>query len=98
MSNADVLMDFPTVEAMANTFGVAAGTLGTVNTALQTVATLLSATALIGGIGAAAAAYVANIQQNVQKLSEICTEMKGDLQGAVVSIRDGDESGSKRFV
>jgi hypothetical protein len=46
----------------------------------------------------ALAQYLENIQPNVARLAATCDELNSDLLGAVASLRDGDLSGSQRFV
>jgi hypothetical protein len=95
---ADVQMDYGTVQTMANVLGTAAGTLSTVNGALATVSAILTGAAFLGGVSAAAAVYVENVRQYVSTCSSMCNELSSDVNGAIKAIRDGDMSGSQRFV
>jgi hypothetical protein len=96
---AEVSMDYAVVESMAEGFRGAADTLNTVNSALETAAAILRASAFVGMVGnLALAQYLENIQPNVARLAVTCDELNSDLLGAVASLRDGDLSGSLRFV
>ena len=50
------------------------------------------------GATAAAAAYADRIRPNVDKAAQKMHELSGDITGAIKAYRDGDLSGSKRFV
>lgn len=95
---SDVSMDYGVVQTMADTFSTASDTLKAINTALEAVEAVLTATAFIGLVGGAAAAEIENIRQNVSSVSNVCSTMNGDCTGAIKAIRDGDYSGSQRFV
>jgi len=94
----DVVIDFPVVQTMSDVVGTAADTLNGVNTALATVEGILIGSAFIGFVGAAAAAYIHNLRDGIGEIANICSELNGDLNGAVKALRDGDYSGSQRFV
>jgi len=65
---------------------------------LQIIIMTLKAAAFIGLIGTAAIAmFLERIQPAIEKLGEKFEELKLDLYGAIVSYRDGDNSGSQRF-
>lgn len=98
MSDADLEMDYAIVEAMAETFGSSKEVLKETAEKLRTVSEVLNSTALVGSIGAAAKLYIETLLQNMEKLAEICDEMKLDLHGAVSSMQDGDDQGRKRFI
>jgi hypothetical protein len=96
---AEVSMDFDVVQSMADGFRTASDTLQAVSTALEAAIAILKATAFLGLVGnAALAMYLEGIKPNVDRLAATCDEMNGDLIGAIVSLRDGDMSGSQRFV
>ncbi len=96
---AEVSMDYDVVEAMADGFNNAAEVLEGVSNALEVAISILKATAFLGLIGnAALAAYLENIKPNVDRLAATCDELHFDLLGAIASLRDGDLSGSQRFV
>jgi hypothetical protein len=96
---AEVSMDYEAVEAMADGFATAAEVLEAVSAALEVAIGILKATAFIGLFGnLALAAYLENIKPNVDRLAETCDELHFDLLGAVSSLRDGDMTGSQRFV
>lgn len=96
---ADVSMDYGMVEKMANVHGTSADVLKMVAKALEIASAILKATAMFGMVGnLALARYLDNIKPKVEKLSATNAELKQDLIGAVKSLRDGDFSGSQRFV
>ncbi|MCC7207303.1 MAG: hypothetical protein IT323_08355 [Anaerolineae bacterium] len=96
---ADVSMDYGVVENMANVFGTSGDVLKAVAKALQIASSILKATAMFGMIGnLALARYLDGIHPKCTQLGDTCTELKGDLMGAISSLRDGDNSGSQRFV
>jgi hypothetical protein len=96
---AEVSMDYEAVEAMADGFSNAAEVLEAVSSALEVAIGILKATAFFGLVGnLALAAYLENIKPNVDRLAETCDELHYDLLGAVSSLRDGDMTGSQRFV
>ncbi|MDW8299639.1 MAG: hypothetical protein RML95_09910 [Anaerolineae bacterium] len=96
---ADVAMDYEVVGRMAKIFGTSGEVLKTVGTVLEIAAKVLKASAFFGLIGNLALAYyLDNIATKCKTLSETCIEMDGDLQGAIKALRDGDYSGSTRFV
>jgi hypothetical protein len=94
----DVVIDYPTVQTMADVVGTAADTLKGINSALSVVEGILIGTAFIGFVGGAAAMYIENVRGNVDNIAGICTELSNDLNGAIKALRDGDFSGSQRFV
>lgn len=96
---ADVSMDYGAVENMAAGFREAAQSLQAVDGALETASALLKATAFFGMVGnLALAGYLDNIKPKVEALAATCDELNSDLLGAIASLRDGDLSGSQRFV
>lgn len=96
---AEVSMDYDAVQTMSDGFGTASETLQGVSQALEVAITILKATAFLGLVGnLAMARYLEGIKPNVDRLSATCEELSMDLIGAIVSLRDGDQSGSQRFV
>lgn len=96
---AEVSMDFSVVESMAEGFRSSAETLHAVSQALETAAAVLRASAFVGMVGnLALAEYLDQIQPNVARLASTCEELDHDLIGAIISLRDGDLSGSQRFI
>jgi hypothetical protein len=96
---AEVSMDYDTVQRMADGFNHSADVLKAVSQALEVAIGILKATAFIGLVGNLALAhYLEGIKPNVDRLSQTCDELNHDLLGAIVSLRDGDNSGSQRFV
>lgn len=98
MATEGVFMDTDAVQNIADGFNTASDVLKGVATALEVAIDILKATAFIGMVGNLAIAnYLERIKPNVEKLGQKCDELHLDLMGAIVSYRDGDDSGSKRF-
>jgi hypothetical protein len=96
---AEVSMDYEAVQKMADGFSTASDTLQGVSKALEVAIAVLKATAFVGLVGnLALARYLEGIKPNVDRLSATCEELSMDLIGAIISLRDGDSSGSQRFV
>lgn len=96
---AGVSMDYDVVQAMADGFQAAADQLHIVNRALEIAISFLNATAFTGIVGNRLLAdYLENIQPHVVRLAATCAELHDDLVSAIVSLRDGDYSGSMRFL
>ncbi len=96
---AEVSMDYEAVDAMADGFANAAEVLEAVSSALEVAIGILKATAFFGLVGnLALASYLENIKPNVDRLAGTCDELHYDLLGAISSLRDGDLTGSQRFV
>ena len=98
MATDEVFMDIPQVENMAKAFNTFGEVLDGVSKAMQALSISLKAAAWFSfGATAAAAAYIDRIQPNVKKAGDKMRELNGDIQSAVRSYRDGDNSGSRRF-
>lgn len=96
---AEVSMDYNAVQNMADGFRNSSDVLKSVSQALEVASSILKATAMFGMIGnLALAMYLDNIKPHVDKLAASCEELNLDLIGAIASLRDGDYSGSQRFV
>jgi hypothetical protein len=95
---ADVRIDYGMVQNVADVCNTAAETLNTVNQILTGVADVVAASAFVGFVGAAVAEEIESIRASVSKLASTATMMNGDLNGAIKALRDGDLSGSQRFV
>ena len=96
---AEVSMDYEAVQAMSDRFRTSSDTLEGVSKALEIAIGVLKATAFFGLVGNAALAhYLEGIKPNVDRLAATCEELQMDLIGAIVALRDGDMSGSQRFV
>lgn len=92
---ADVLIDYDAVNDMADTLG----TTGDVVQVLDVVMTAISYVLIATGFGAPVGQkYLGHYKQIVTDLYKKCQELDGDLKQAVVSIQNGDEKGSKKFV
>jgi len=97
--SAEVSMDYDAVQTMSDGFSTSCDILRGVSTALEVAIGILRATAMFGLVGnAALAQYLEGIKPNVDRLADTCEELSQDLVGAIVSLRDGDYSGSQRFV
>jgi len=95
----EVFMDIPRVEDMAKNFHTFGEILNTVASALSAISTSLKATAWLSlGATYAAAMYIDRIQPNVKKAGAKMEELSGDITSAVHAYRDGDLSGSNRFI
>lgn len=98
-TRADVRMDYEVVQAMADGFRASADQLHAVDRALEAAIVVLKASAFVGMVGnLGLAVYLENIRPHVTRLSATCDELHDDLIGAIASLRDGDFSGSQRFV
>jgi type II secretory pathway component PulF len=95
----EVFMDIPRVEQMSKTFETFGSILEGVAKALLAISIAMKAAAWVSfGATAAAAAYADRIRPNVDKAAQKMHELSGDITGAIKAYRDGDMSGSKRFV
>ena len=98
MSSEGVYMNVPAVERFADAFATFSDLMDEANSALEAALMILKATAFFGLVGnMALTMYLENIQPNVKALADKFRELKLDLMGAIVSYRDGDNSGSQRF-
>lgn len=95
----EVFMDIPRVEQMSKTFDTFGSILEGVSKALLAISIAMKATAWVSfGATAAAAAYADRIRPNVDKAAQKMHDLSADITGAIKAYRDGDLSGSKRFV
>jgi hypothetical protein len=95
----EVYMDIPQVERMSKSFETFGDVLDGVAKALRALSIALKAAAWISlGGTAAAATFVDRIIPNVQRAAEKMKELSGDITSAIKAYRDGDLSGSKRFI
>jgi hypothetical protein len=95
----EVYMDVTAVERMAKSFAGFGDTLSGVEKTLQALSYTLKAVAFLTlGGSAAAAKLVDMIIPRVKQLAEKMQELSGDITSAVKAYRDGDMSGSQRFV
>lgn len=96
---ADVRMDYDAVQQLADGFRASADTLRAVDQALEVAVALLKSSVFLGLVGnMGMAAYLENIQPHLRRLAATCDELHNDLLGAIASLRDGDYTGSQRFV
>lgn len=95
----EVYMDIPAVERMAKSFDSFGDTLNAVEKTLQALSYTLKATAFLTLGGSAAAAKIVDmVIPRVKQMAEKMQELSGDLTSAIKAYRDGDLSGSQRFV
>ena len=95
----EVFMDIPRVEQMSKSFDTFGDILQGVAKALLAISIALKAAAWLSlGATAAAAAYADRIRPNVEKAANKMHELSGDIVSAIKAYRDGDTSGSKRFI
>jgi len=98
MAEEGVYMDVEATIKMADRFRDFSDILKNVSKALEAAMTTLQVTAFVGMVGGAALQrYIAFLKPNVDNMANKCAELHLDIMGAVVSYRDGDVSGSKRF-
>ena len=99
MATDEVFMDIPQVQNMSKSFKSFADVLDGIAKAMEGISAVLKATAWLSlGATYAAAMYIDKIQPNVKKAGAKMTELSGDLESAIRAFRDGDVSGSRRFV
>lgn len=95
----EVFMDIPRVEQMSKNFQTFGTVLEGVSKALLAISMAMKATAWFSlGATAAVAAYADRIRPNVDKAAKKMHELSGDITSAIRAYRDGDTSGSKRFI
>lgn len=95
----EVYMDIPAVDQMSKSFSTMGDVLEAVASAMEAISMMLKATAFVGLVGGyAVAAYIDRIKPRVKTASEKMQELSGDLRGAIGAYRDGDLTGSQRFV
>ncbi len=98
MASPDVQMDIPVVEDMANKFKSTSDVLKGVSKALQIAIMILKMTAFVGLVGGLAVErFLSWLKPQVDEMAEKLEELHYDLYGAIISFRDGDNSGSQRF-
>jgi hypothetical protein len=95
----EVFMDIPQVEKMSKDFQTFGDVLEAVNKTLEALSMLMKATAWLSlGATTAIATFIDRIRPNVKKAADKMKELSNDLMSAIRAYRDGDLSGSKRFV
>ncbi|MDJ0754993.1 MAG: type VII secretion target [Ardenticatenaceae bacterium] len=93
-----VYMDTDAVRNFSKNFGTISEVLFGVSKAMETLSTVLKATAFVGLVGGYAVAQVIDqIQPRIEELAEKCEEISGDLDASVDAYERGDELGSTRF-
>ena len=95
----EVFMDIPRVEQLSKSFQTFGSVLEGVSKALLAISMAMKASAWLSlGATAAVAAYADRIRPNVDKAAKKMHELSGDITSAIRAYRDGDMSGSKRFI
>ena len=95
----EVYMDIPQVEKISKSFGTFGEILDAVAKTLEAISAVLKATAWLSlGSTAAVAAFIDRILPNIKRAAAKMKEVAGDIMSAIKAYRDGDLSGSRRFV
>lgn len=95
----EVFMDIPQVEKMSKSFDGFGDTLDAVAKTLEALSLLLKATAWLSlGSTAALATFIDRILPNIKNAAAKMKEIAGDIMSAIKAYRDGDMTGSRRFV
>lgn len=95
----EVYMDIPRVEQMGKSFQTFGTVLEGVSKALLAISMAMKATAWLSlGATAAVAAYADRIRPNVDNAAKKMHELSRDIVSAIKAYRDGDRSGSTRFM
>lgn len=95
----EVYMDIPQVEKISKSFGTFGEILDAVAKTLEAISAVLKATAWLSmGSTAAVAAFIDRILPKITAVSNKMKELSNDVTGAIKAYRDGDLSGSRRFV
>lgn len=94
----EVFMDIPAVQSMADRFGNFADVLKSVSKVLEGAMNILRVTAFVGLVGGAAVErWISIIKPNVDRMAAKMEELQRDIQDAIKSYRDGDNTGSSHF-
>jgi len=95
----EVFMDIPKMEDISKQFNTFGDILDAVAKTLEAVSAVMKATAwLSAGSLAAVAAFIDRILPNIKRAGAKMKELSGDIVSAIKAYRDGDYSGSRRFV
>ncbi|MAT42810.1 MAG: hypothetical protein CL609_10740 [Anaerolineaceae bacterium] len=98
MSQNEIFMEVDEVQNMSNVFSQIGQVLEQVNSALETAMHIVQSKAVVGIIGETALErFINRLKPEIKQLADLCIELNQDLNGAIVSYRDGDNSGSQRF-
>lgn len=92
----DVYMDVNVVQGMQKKFEDVHGVLDDVSTILNWAGKAVMAFSWLG-IGAAAKMYIDYLENLCKKLADECDLISKGINGAILSYRDGDQSGSDLF-
>ncbi len=99
MATEEVFMDIPQVESLAKSFTTFGEVLDSADKVLSVLSVTLHVSAWFSfGATEAAAQYVDRIEPGVKNAANKMRELNGDIMSAIASYRDGDNSGSKRFI
>lgn len=95
---ADVIMDVPAVNSMADRFGQMGTVLKEINNVLEVCMTILQTTAFVGLVGGVAIArYLGSLKPVIEKFSEKSFELSNDLKAAAEAFQNGDAEGATKF-
>jgi len=95
---AEIYLDIQAVQTIADQFSVVNETLQNVNSTLESVVNILASVVFTTNPGVVIAEDYANrIRPLIRLLLEKTSETHSDIEGAILSYRDGDKSGSQRF-
>ncbi len=94
----DVQMDYDMMEDMARLFREGSQQLGDTIRTMQAIAGKLEDGALLGkGGDALASALRERLSRRLGRLQDKLDELSGDVNGALVDLRDGDTEAASRF-
>ena len=94
----DVQMDYDLMEDMARLFREGSQHMQDLQQSMQNIAGRLEGGALLGrGGDAFAQAIRSNLIMRIRALQEKLEELDGDVNGALVDLRDGDTEAASRF-
>jgi hypothetical protein len=95
----EVFMKIPDVEKMSRVFDGCGETLMAVAKTLEAISLLLKSTAWLSlGSTAAMATFIDRILPNIKRSSVEMKSVSEDIMSAIRAYRDGDMSGSRRFI
>jgi hypothetical protein len=94
----EVYMNIPVVERMVGTFNTCGETLKRISQVLEGLMMILKATAFVGFVGGAIVErWLSVLKPQVDKMAAKMLELSRDVNDAIKSYRDGDQTGSNHF-
>jgi hypothetical protein len=95
---AEVYMDVPACESIANTLGTVGDVLDTVAKVLEALSMTLKTTAFIGLVGGIVVAqYIDAVRPHIQEMSDKCKELDQDVKASIQRFQTGDQTIAARF-